>query len=509
MSIKITNMVCEANCAYCYEAVGRDMPHKTERPLDIDAILAQMDREWQDRVRMNGGVPPTEGEPYLHGGEALLAGHETIEIILKKAYELAGRTSIQTYGYLIDEKYIEMFKKYKTSVGISIDGPWPLNKARPVPGRSTKEVTELVHRNILWMRAEGIPVSIITVLTKANAAPDKLDQLKEWLLWLRDIGVKGGRLNLAHMDLKQYGKALELSEEEAEHAWRTLAEFILLEEDGLYWQPFHDATSSLLGLEQGTCVFGKCPYFHATAEPVILSDGTTANCLKTAKTGNMYPRLEQPEFDYRAFGGVRYEVLQAIPFELGAKGGCGGCKYWRNCMGGCPSEGIGGDWRNKTRFCRAYYALFETADKALKRILPSIITTADAPDTAFPDDGVVGMNPPAFARMDWRYTNSPSAWRKPMLKPEALPQMAPTSRGGGRNGGNGGNQFEHFDGPVRHLDSNIGGPPRVINTAIEHLDGDIFHVDSGPVEPEDEDYTIRERLDESNNKLKNMRKGRK
>src|SRR5690606_40711883 len=88
---------------------------------------------------------------------------------------------------------------------------------------------------------------------------------------LRDIGVTSGRLNLMHTDYHRYGKSLELSEEEAEYAWRELFRWCKVENDGLSWQPFEDAVSSVLGLEQGTCVFGPCLYFHADAEPVVLS----------------------------------------------------------------------------------------------------------------------------------------------------------------------------------------------------------------------------------------------
>jgi len=536
LSIKVTNERCEAACTYCYEHAIRDVSaNQADRPLDIDAILRQMEFEYEMHRQKYGRYP--EGEPYLHGGEALTAGHETIERIMRKAYELAGRTNIQTYGYLIDEKFIEIFKKYNASVGVSIDGPWPLNKARVVPGRSTKEITEIVHRNLLWLRSEGIPVSIIVVLTKANAAPDKLDQLKDWLRWLKSIGITSGRLNLMHADKQQYGKSLELTEEEAEHAWRELTRFVLTEEDGLHWQPMHDAVSSVLGLEQGTCVFHECTYYRAEAEPVVLSDGTTANCLKTAKNGHIYPRLEASNFEHRGYGGVRYEVLQMIPFELGAKGGCGGCPFWRNCTGGCPSEGINGDWRNKTRFCRAYYGLFDEASKILKRIMPSIITTGDGTPKQFPHKGVQGMNPPAFANMLGQYNQRPSSWRTPRTRmtPQGMPQGG--SQGmpqGGPQVPVGSPEIEHIDGEIRHLDSNLAqhcrpqtpnpgqgykpgpgqgdpeAPPIGMFPEIEHLDGDIRHLDSNLLRREEDETMaklIDEQLKKANQRLAQMQKG--
>lgn len=474
LSIKITNNRCQANCVYCYENFIRDLgPEYSDRPLKLDAVLAQMEKEWAEQTRLAAGR--YHGEPYLHGGEALTAGHEVVETVMRKAYELAGHTNIQTYGYLIDKRYIEIFKRYKANVGISIDGPWPLNKARVVPGRSTKEITEIVHRNILWLRSEGIPVSIITVLHKLNGTREHRDKLKEWILWLRDIGVTSGRLNLMHSDHDRYGKALELTEEEAEDAWRDLTRFVLVENDGLYWQPMHDAVSSLLGLEQGTCVFGRCQYYHAAAEPVILSDGHTANCLKTAKDGYMYPRYEQFDNDARGFGGVRYDVLPSIDQ---ADGGCKDCPFWRNCMGGCPAEGLYGDWRNKTRFCRAYYGLFDEAAKYLKRIMPNLVLTHEAKPEEFKStSGVQSLQPPAFRYMLREYTMTPSSWRgqarADAIKRIDLSQGQPVRMEQNRQGWIG--PHEYIDGPIHHLDSNAKNP-------YEHIDGKVRHLDSSRAE---------------------------
>lgn len=481
LSIKITNNRCEAACVYCYEHALRDAgPSASDRPLNLDAVLAQIDREYAEQAKAGG----FQGDIYLHGGEALTAGHEAVEAVMRRAYELTGRTNIQTYGYLIDKRYIEIFKRYNATVGISIDGPWPLNKARVVPGRDTREITEIVHRNILWLRAEDISVSIICVVHRANGLPEHRDKMKEWILWLRDIGVNSGRLNLMHSDYYRYGKALELSEEEAEDFWRDMFRFTVVENDGLYWQPFRDAVDSLLGLSQGTCVFGPCPYYHAAAEPVILSDGHTATCLKTGKTGKMYPRYEQWDGDFRGFGGVRYEVLPKIPKE---HGGCQGCRFWRNCMGGCPSEGIGGDWRNRTRFCKAYYALFEEAEKYLRRIMPNIHLTTDANANEFPSSGVGGMNPSAFRYMLASHTTRPSSWRSDAKASACrLPVRPPDGRSG-----QAGMTIEHLDGNFRHLDGGHG----------DHTD----HGDSGHVGGSRE--VARQRLEEANARLDTAKGG--
>lgn len=398
-SMKVTNTNCMHKCVYCYEHFVRETG-KTDRPFDLDAMIAQLEKEWN--TSGNKKTPP-----YLHGGEALTAGYETIETLLRKSFELAGYSSIQTYGYLIDDRYIDMFKRYKTSVGVSIDGPWPLNKARVTPGVSGKEATDKVMKNIYKMRAEGIQVSIICVLHKLNATKEHIGQLKDWIDELKSIGVNGGRLNLMHTDYSRFGKSLELTEDEAAFAWRELTRFVLSEHDGLAWQPMRDAVSILTGVERGTCIFGRnCLYYHANTEPVIFSDGSTGNCLKTAKTGNVYPRVEQPVTNARGFGGIRYEILPLIDQEYG---GCKGCRYWRECGGGCPSEGLeGGDWRNRTRFCKAYYALFDEAEKLLRRLMPAIRLSVEATDEEY-NNGKFW--PPAFAAMDDRFVKNTSTWR--------------------------------------------------------------------------------------------------
>lgn len=412
ISLKITNTRCPAACQYCYEHYLREHGADAgDRPLDLDAVMKQLNKEWAER---EGCSSP----PYLHGGEALSAGYELVETFLKKSYELAGSTNIQTNGYLIDDRYIEMFKKYKTSVGVSIDGPHPLNRARVIPGVKAKDVADTVMKNIYKLRANGIHVSIICVLHKWNSLPEPREILKKWILELKQIGICSGRLNLMHSDYIQYGKSLELSEEEAEDVHRDLARFILSENDGLYWQPFHDAVGILTGVDSGTCVFGtRCAYYHAHAEPVILSDGSTANCLKTAKTGCMYPRMEQWDGDFRAFGGVRYEVLPQVSQE---DKGCKGCKYWLECGGGCPSEGLEGDWRNRTRFCKAYFGLFDEVEHLLKRLMPNIRLT---PDHRKKENEY--MNPPAFALMDRNYTQNPSTWRTTKLRTKEAIQVKP------------------------------------------------------------------------------------
>lgn len=388
LSVKITNALCNLQCAYCYEHIYREKAN--QRPFDLQAILTQIERE--------------QMAPYLHGGEALLAPIDAVETILAKAYDMKGHSSIQTNATLITEEHIELFKRYNTQVGVSFDGPGEMSRYR-IPVEGKEPVADLIWSNIKWLRREGIHVGVICVLTKANALPEQRDAFKQWVLELKKLGITG-RMNPAEIDYPSMQK-IALTPEELDDFYRDMTGFILTEVGG-DWLPYRDVVDSLLGLNQGTCSFGPCDYYNADAEKVILSDGSTAMCMKTSKTGHIYPRYQN--VGNRGFAKIRYEVLPKVEQEFG---GCKGCKYWRNCTGGCPAEGIDGDWRNRSRYCLAMYGLFEETARLLKYMFPNIELTTDRADDAFQEpNSVRSMTPEAVRFMSPKSCASPSSWRQ-------------------------------------------------------------------------------------------------
>jgi hypothetical protein len=59
---------------------------------------------------------------------------------------------------------------------------------------------------------------------------------------------------------------------------------------------------------------------------------------------------------------TRDEILRETPQEFG---GCLGCKYFNACHGGCPSQTIDDDWRNRSYLCSLYKTLFQFYEKTL------------------------------------------------------------------------------------------------------------------------------------------------
>uniref|UniRef100_A0A6M3MEP1 Putative radical SAM superfamily protein n=1 Tax=viral metagenome TaxID=1070528 RepID=A0A6M3MEP1_9ZZZZ len=364
------NLGCNFECNYCYEK-----PIKTNEPIiDHKAVEETIRRLWEE-----GGGKGEDGEPKkdkkgnyrgptitLHGGEPTILPKEDIERYLKLAFELTGHSGIQTNGYLIDDDIIEMFRKYKTSVGVSIDGPWPLNEFRGIGTKAQrKKQTKRIMATIKKLRETKLPeeywrkdkdgqkiprylgVSVIAVIHKKNALGERREILKQWVKELDDAGIYG-RLNICCTGNPE----IDLTPLEAVDAYTDLCDFML--EKGLSrWSPFKDITNSLKGEDEVVCVFRNCDPFSTHSATSVLHDGSVGVCLRLYGDGKIYLRAEKEST-------IRSDVLRQTD--------CKDCPWWEHCYGGCSGLSKDWDWRNKDRYCEMYKALFVKISNALKAL---------------------------------------------------------------------------------------------------------------------------------------------
>jgi len=316
---------------------------------NLDLILKRME-EFKDQ------------EMSLHGGEPLCLPKKDVEKILAKMYELQGRSGIQTNGTLIDEDFIGMFKKYKTHVGISFDGPGELSEFRGWGNTEAAKRARNLDKTIERLVKEGIQVGLIIVISKSNAGTnERLKKLKDYLLKLKDLGITEGRLNPC-----QNAPEYELSIERLKEVYLDLAIFCL--KHNLKYSPFIDIVHGLQGKSR-VCVFSGCDIFSTPSATTILGDGSVTNCMRTNKE---YVLLRHPaKYD------TRTEILAETPQEFG---GCKDCKYFTACYGGCPESGLNGDWRNRTYFCPVWKELFKFFENVLKFVeWPNILPQSCQP----------------------------------------------------------------------------------------------------------------------------------
>lgn len=364
MSLTIKTLGCNGLCRSCYENRIRSVSLDTR--YDIEAILKTVERETS---KEKGG-----NTVCLHGGEPLLMKFEDIERLLAKVFEVYGHTGMQTNGILISDRIIELFKQYKTSVGVSIDGDtWELNYGRWNAKKLSKEEiqrrTNRVLTNMKKCRDAGLGVSVIALLRKCNASKERLPKLLKFFLRLKEeFGVNSIRTNEGVVYEDKWRQEEELTNEELGHAFCTIADVALASPD-IMWLPYRDVVDLVMGYRNATCIFTQCDVWRTASERTIDKDGQVGCCLKggAAVDGLQVPALDRVGYE-------RSESLRQTPQE---NGGCKDCRFWFICYGLCPGEGIGNDWRKKSRFCEAWKTLFSHIEAKIKALMPNVITASE------------------------------------------------------------------------------------------------------------------------------------
>ena len=341
VEVRPLGVACNLSCHYCYQ--------NPQRVAGNDRMKYDMDRMKAELLR--------HGRPFsLFGGEPLLMRFEDLEELLSWGFAQFGKTSIQTNGVLITERHIALFRRYKVDVGISIDGPGPLNDARWRQSlEETRLATVAVERVISRLCEERIPLGLIITMHRGNVTADKLPQMCEWLRRLDETGVRTARLHLLEVDESDVRSSLALSSEENIAALTTFAE---LEPSlkNLRFDIYREIEDLLMGKDDNaTCTWRACDPYTTPAVQGVEGNGDTSNCGRTNKAGIGFIKSSHQGYE-------RYLALQQTPQD---RGGCGGCRFFLMCKGQCPGTAIDGDWRNRTEHCTEWKHLFVELERRL------------------------------------------------------------------------------------------------------------------------------------------------
>lgn len=354
MSIELQplGVKCNIGCSYCYQDTMRQGGNGGGQPYDMAAMKRAAEAE-------GVGQPDGRGNKTgftIFGGEPLLLPLKDLEELLRWAAEDKGAPAgIQTNATLITDRHIELFKKYRTSVGVSMDGPGDLNRTRLAKdgkAETTDVLTAKSQAALERLLAEGIPASLIVTVMSSNAGTDaRLDRLIAWLLDLRDRGLKYVNLHTLEVDTKA-AESLALFEDRSIEVMRRLQRELV---GFTNVSPFSDMRKSLLREGGANCVWNGCDPLTTQAVRGIDGQGGRKNCGRTEKQGVSFMKADRE-------GKERSLILYLTPQE---HGGCADCRFFAACLGHCPGEGIDGDWRNRTVHCALIKALYGDLEVAL------------------------------------------------------------------------------------------------------------------------------------------------
>ena len=175
-------ITCNIGCQHCYQHPQRDVEQPQKR-YDMKAMKEAVLREGTDFM--------------LFGSEALMVPLEDLEELFAFGLEQFGRNSVQTNGTLVTPAHVDLFRKYKVSVGVSVDGPGALNDIRWAGSlEKTREQAARTEAAINMLVDAGIPPTLIVTLHRGNATAAKLDQMSDWFRELDAKGIRAARLHL-------------------------------------------------------------------------------------------------------------------------------------------------------------------------------------------------------------------------------------------------------------------------------------------------------------------------
>lgn len=332
---------CNLRCTYCYQNPQRDADNVLSR-YSLDVMKAAVE---------------AEGGPFtLFGGEPLLVDFATLEELLAWGYKKYGGSSIQTNGALISDAHIDLFKRYRVGVGISVDGPPELNEARSAGSDDkTLRASQATMRAIKALCDAQHAPSLIVTLHRINATSENLPKLCAWIREIDAMGIRSVRLHLLEVEDARVRSELALSEPENRQALQALRA-LQAQLKHVRFDMFHDMRRMLLAQDKkNTCVWNGCDPLTTHAVRGVEGNGQRSNCGRTNKEGIDFVKASNPGYE-------RSVMLYETPQE---DGGCSGCRFFLMCKGYCPGTGIEGDWRNRTEHCGVLKSLFEALESDL------------------------------------------------------------------------------------------------------------------------------------------------
>lgn len=384
MSIEVrpVGVSCQLACTYCYEE-GMRQQQRSHR-YDRTAVLASI-------AKLKKGEQFT-----LFGGECLILPLKDIDELLSISYQRTQTSGLQTNGALITEKHIDAFIKYKTHVGISLDGPDELNDSRWAGTvAATRKQTAKTHWAIrrLVERAKEYPhlmPSLIITMHAGNCSRERFPRFLAWLHELDNMGLT--YINLHTMEMDHKADTLYLSQEDASDRlidiWNEMPKF-----KNIRISKFDEILKLLRGDKNSdsvVCHWKPCDPWNTSAVKGIENDGTPSHCSRTNKDGKNWLPAEGDGDDGQHAQFIGHPSTQHFERQLGLYvtpqeyGGCKGCEYWLMCYGQCPGEGETsddghtGDWRKRSSHCSTYKKLFAEGARRLR--LTNVLPLCDWPN---------------------------------------------------------------------------------------------------------------------------------
>jgi uncharacterized protein len=300
----VPSEACPASCSYCFGPhEGITMPLQTlERAADF------IGRLW------DGG----KGKITFHGGEPLCAGYDWFEFALKTLRDTLNdnvRFSIQSNLWLLDQRFTELFKKYKVRVSSSLDGFRECNDRQRGEGYFDKTML-----GINLLRENGMTPYVIATVTPENIPeiPKIIDFFQSEKLCFT---LRGAVPSFEH----GYNNFTINSSDNA-RIFESVFDYY--KKSPVRVRDVDSAVQAVFRKQSNFCVFSNCLGSYAAIAP----DGGIYSCQRFIgeKSYQLGTVFDNPE---KLIESKAYKTLSDL-YE-NTREQCGDCRYFENCNGGC------------------------------------------------------------------------------------------------------------------------------------------------------------------------------
>lgn len=318
---------CNLWCAYCYAALGRDIPDMTPELAERAVALCC----------------PTGGalRVQLTGGEPLLA-LETMEAVCAFGRSTGRhlRLAVQTNGTLLTPATCRRLAAMECAVGVSLDGLEAANALRTFPDQ-TPAFSAAVE-GIRNLGRLGVRCNLTVVVTRTNAA--QLGQLPDLALWLGNVGSVG--LDLFRPLGRGAGQDLAPAPEALEAGLRALCRRTAqVREAGV---PFRLREVERLR-KRAACASCGGVYCYAQTDLSLAVDGS----------GDCWPCSSLAGREGLLLGNIRDGLPDRTTSGLEAPPGCRACPSFALCLGGCPAGRTASEQQPDALTCLMHRILWE------------------------------------------------------------------------------------------------------------------------------------------------------
>jgi len=341
-------------CKYCYAGSA------WRRSLDIKKINESFRSktplllEFTDQVMSYNNFTHTRF--IFHGGEPLLINPENYEKVFRyfKERNYPIEIRIQTNGTLINKDFIDLFRKFDVKIGVSLDGPAPLNdKTRVFKNGRGSFFT--IFKNLQKMRKANLKFGCLLTLNKTN-----IEYVEDIYTFFKKYSIPFNIRPIFETGYSISKKFLITPQEYAE-AFCKLFDiwFEDSEMEELLIDEFASMIAQFIKPIEGLV---SCAFTRKCSEHFISFD----------LNGNLYPcdRLYGiPKFLY---GNLQEDSLKNLLNTYNAKRlserwkilsntDCKNCEFSRYCYGGCPGNGYFyyGSYFKKDYYCEAYKTIIK------------------------------------------------------------------------------------------------------------------------------------------------------